>query len=117
MPVIDLLTLRELPDAADPRWRAWLTVREFAACTPYARAEEHLAARVAGKLALARELGLTWPPPRQDLEIGHQLHGPPPVVLPAGCGPAGLSLSHAAGYAAALAWSPTPTPTPNERAR
>ena len=114
MPVIDLLALRELPAATDPRWRAWLTLRELASCRQYARAEEHMAARVAGKLALARELGLAWPPSWQDLEIGQQPHRPPAVVVPGAVGSPGLSLSHAAGYAAALAWSPPP---PIERPR
>jgi phosphopantetheinyl transferase (holo-ACP synthase) len=105
MPFIDVLALGELPDAADPRWQAWLTARELETCREFARAEEHLAARLVGKLALARELGLSWPPSWLDLEIGLQRLRPPTVAC---CGAplaATLSLSHGGGFAAGLAWA------------
>lgn len=99
---IELVNLDELPVADDPRWHDWLSTGELARCAEFDRVEEHLAARLAGKRALGRELGLDW----RRLEFLHQPHQPPYVLLDgeilAG---AGVSLSHAGGYAAALAWS------------
>lgn len=102
MAVIEVLTLSGLPDAADPRWREWLTATELTSCRGLARAEEHMAARLAGKLALAGEFGVT--PEWQEMSIGRRQGQPPTLLLPAGWS-AGVSLSHAGGYAAALAWT------------
>ena len=73
MAVIEVLALSGLPDAADPRWREWLTAAELTSCRGLARAEEHLAARLAGKLALAGEFGAT--PDWQEIGIGQPHHG------------------------------------------
>lgn len=107
MPSIEVLALADLPDAADPGWSAWLTQEEIANCRRYERSKEHLAARVAGKLAIFSEARTAGGPVAhgewQDIEIS-QGHGQPPIVRPGG-GPA-VSLSHAAGWVAALAWWP-----------
>ncbi|MEU4602581.1 hypothetical protein AB0F43_06350 [Kribbella sp. NPDC023972] len=88
---------------------------ELAYCSGLARAGEHLAARVAAKYAVAEALQWPGPVPWKEIEI---LRTPPsaPVVLLAGAierwrRQANLvvprvSLSHAAGYAVALAWLP-----------
>lgn len=99
---IELVSLDELPVADDPRWGDWLTPGELARCAEFARVEEHLAARLAGKRALGRELGLDW----HRLEFGNQPHQAPYVLLDGEMlTGAGVTLSHACGYAAALAWS------------
>ena len=77
MPVVDLVRLAELPAATDPGWLEWLTAGELAGCHGLARAQEHQAARLAGKRALAGLLGLRWPPPWQLIEIGRAAHRPP----------------------------------------
>jgi hypothetical protein len=108
MPVIDLLALDGLPGADDPAWSAWLTGRELAVCRGYARAGDHMAARVAGKLAVSREAGLAVPP-WQAIEISQGWQHAPTVLPCVALGPhpaPAVSLTHAGGYAAALAWSP-----------
>lgn len=112
MPAIDLLTLAELPDADHPAWSDWLTAAELTACRGYLRGQEHLAARLAGKLAVAREAGI-GATPWHALEIS-QGHQRPPMVLANAAladllGPdpvPAVSLTHAGGYVAALAWHP-----------
>ncbi len=96
-------------------WHHFLSPAELAYCAGFARAGEHLAARVAAKHAVAEALHWPGPVPWQGIEI---LRTPPsaPVVSLAGaierwCRQANLvvprvSLSHAAGYAVALAWLP-----------
>ena len=101
MAVIEVLSLAGLPDAADPRWREWLTAAELASCGCLQRTEEHLVARLAGKLALAGEFGEA--PPWHEISIERRQGQPPTLLLPPGWR-AGVSLSHAGGYAAALAW-------------
>ncbi|MGH3996341.1 MAG: hypothetical protein ACRDTJ_02625 [Pseudonocardiaceae bacterium] len=124
-PVVRLLTVAELPPAGDPRWADLLSPAELAFCTSLARVTDHLAARAAGKQAVRAVLGLppqTWPerylagagaPRGHDVEI-HRVSGSAPQVVLSGDAqrwrralglpPPGVSLSHAAGYAAALAW-------------
>ncbi len=115
MLVLDVLALQVLPPADDPRWAAWLTPRELASCRSLARAAEHLGARVAAKRALCRVLAVGGVPPWRDIEIGRAPFRPPGVSLTGsverhrvrhGHPAPGLSLSHAGGYAAALAWLP-----------
>jgi holo-[acyl-carrier protein] synthase len=105
MPSLEVLALDTLPDPADPMWSAWLTPAELGACRGYARSKEHLAARVAGKLAIARECGAGDAEPDWHAVQITQGHQQPPAVLPSG-GPA-VSLTHAAGWVAALAWWPS----------
>lgn len=99
----------------DRAWRQLVSPAELAYCAGFARAGEHLAARVAAKHAVAEALQWPGPVPWQGIEI---LRTPPsaPVVSLAGAierwrRQANLlvprvSLSHAAGYAVALAWLP-----------
>lgn len=106
----------DLPRTTDPQWEEWLTAPELAFCAGFQHARDHLAARVAAKQALFTLLG---PPensrPWQDLEIRRDSLCPPVVLLHGathqrrvvlGAGPPGVSLSHAGGCAAALAWLP-----------
>jgi holo-[acyl-carrier protein] synthase len=115
-----------LPPPADPRWRGWLDPAELAYCTGLRRAGEHMAARVAGRRAVLAALGLPdgvaaegvaaegpswWP----DVTIRREPSGRPTVAVSdrldgwrerRGLAVPGVSLSHAAGHAAALAWLP-----------
>jgi holo-[acyl-carrier protein] synthase len=105
-----------MPDPSDPRWREWLTAAERAYCAGLQRAGEHLAARVLAKRAAARAIG--WPGvdvPWEGIEVLREPLHPPQVYLTGAveqwreeCGVPvpGVSLSHAAGYAAAVAWLP-----------
>jgi phosphopantetheinyl transferase (holo-ACP synthase) len=100
-----------LPDPGDPEWRRWLGPAELAYSAGLRRAGEHLAARVLARRVVADALGWTGEPPWHDIAIHREPSGRPVVVLRgalAGRGSAvpGVSLSHAAGYAAALAWLP-----------
>jgi len=118
---LDVLPVADLPPAG-PQWRAWLTDAEMRYCLGFQRAAEHGAARLAAKRAASRALG--WPVARldvpwSDVEVTREAGQPPRVTL---CGAleawqheAGLpvpatSLTHAAGYAAALAWLPGAVP-------
>ncbi|WP_043262980.1 hypothetical protein [Streptomyces sp. CT34] len=111
-----LATPQQTPAAGDPRWAHWLTEAELAYAHGLLRAEEHLSAR-----KLAKEVGwdlLGWPyePPWQDMEIRRRpgaapvLHlggEPAPGTRGHGTARPGVSLAHARGYAAALAWLPS----------
>lgn len=128
-PIVRLLAVAELPPAGNPRWAELLCPPELAFCTGLARVTDHLAARAAGKQAVCAVLGLplpTWPgcDPAgagalhgHDVEIRRVSGSAPQVVLGGdaeqwrrahGLPQPGVSLSHAAGYAAALAWLPAP---------
>jgi phosphopantetheinyl transferase (holo-ACP synthase) len=104
------LTVQVAP-AGDPAWDAWLSPAELAYCDGMA---ERRAARVLAKRAAAAAVG--WPdePPWSDLEIRRQqLCGPELVVVgdlrewceQQGLAVGGISMSHAAGHAAAIAWT------------
>ena len=126
---IRLLGVAELPSVGNPCWAELLSPTELAFCTGLVRVTDHLAARVAGKQAVRAVLNLPpqgWSgrdPARagvlrtHDVEIRRVPGSAPQVVLGGnaerwrqaqGLAPPGVSLSHAAGYAAALAWLPAP---------
>lgn len=105
-----------LPPLADPGWAHRLSAAELAYCAGRRRAGEHLAARLLGRLVVAEALG--WPglPRWSDITIRRSRAGQPIVVLSgeterwrsgAGLAVPGVSLSHAAGHATALAWVPS----------
>jgi phosphopantetheinyl transferase (holo-ACP synthase) len=111
--MLPLIVAPTVPGPEDPAWSAWLTAGERAYAAGRRRAAEHLAARRLAKLAALR--ALAWPsePPWADLVVERPGGGRPVLRLGgdlavwcAGRGLAapGVSLSHAAGYAAALAW-------------
>lgn len=98
-----------------PDWRQLVSPAELAYCLDLELVGEHMAARVAAKRAIAEALRWPGPVPWSGIEIlrippgrpavrlsgaverwRHQLRLPVPRV----------SLSHAGGYAAALAWLP-----------
>ncbi|MDC0771407.1 holo-ACP synthase [Streptomyces sp. HD] len=105
-----------VPPPDDARWGDWLTREELAFSYGYRRAHEHLSARKAAKEAVAQLLGwplcpATWhamevrrrPGSAPTMEFHgvaadhlRTLHLPRPAV----------SLAHAKGCAAALAWLP-----------
>jgi phosphopantetheinyl transferase (holo-ACP synthase) len=113
---LEVAPVHALPPPADPRWRDWLEPAELAYCTGLRRAGEHLAARVAGRRAVLAALGLPsgaslWP----DVRIRRAPSGRPTVAVSErldrwresrGLAVPDVSLSHAAGHAAALAWVP-----------
>lgn len=113
--------LAALPDPADPVWRDWLTPAELAYCAGFRRVAEHLAVRALAKRAALR--ALRWPDPDlpwhdlpwHDLEVRRAPDQPPRLVLRGelaawaaarGVPTPAVSLSHAGGSAAALAWLP-----------
>jgi holo-[acyl-carrier protein] synthase len=104
-----------LPEPGDARWRDLLDPAELAYCTGLRRVDEHLAARAVGRQAVLAALGLTAGSWWHDLSIHRGPSGRPTVVLSdrltrwresRGVAVPGVSLSHAAGHAAALAWLP-----------
>jgi holo-[acyl-carrier protein] synthase len=113
--VIDVIRLADLPTAGDVHWTVWLTASELATCRAVENAQQHLGARLAGKQCIGRLLGLDGPVPWLDLEISRVQFGPPGLTLTGSverhrfrCGypVPELSLSHAGGYATAIAWLP-----------
>lgn len=101
--------------AAGPVWAERLTAAERAYCTGLHHAAEHLAARAAAKQAVLAALDLPDPVSWQDVEIRREPHHAPVVVLhgaldaaraAAGLPTPRVSLTHAAGRAAALALLP-----------
>jgi phosphopantetheinyl transferase (holo-ACP synthase) len=106
------------PDASDRTWRRMLGADEVGYCTGLRRAGEHLAARALARRVVAEALG--WDgDPWSDVAIRRDLSGRPSVVLGGELAAwqrrhrlpvPGLSLSHAAGYAGALAWLPATGP-------
>jgi phosphopantetheinyl transferase (holo-ACP synthase) len=98
------------PESAD--WRYRLAPAELAYCFGLRRAAEHLAARALARHAVAAALGCGEVPWR-DIAVRRAPSGQPAVLLSdrldewrrrRGIGVPGVSLSHAAGHAAALAW-------------
>lgn len=117
MTVLPLLIGPTAPGPADPAWSVWLTDAERAYAAGRRRAAEHLAARRLAKLAALR--ALDWPgrPPWTELAVGRPGGGRPVLSLDGelaawcagrGLGAPGISLTHAAGHAAALAWPSPP---------
>jgi holo-[acyl-carrier protein] synthase len=103
------------PDPDDPVWSAWLTEAELAYAAGRRRAGEHLAARRLAKLAALRALGWVGAEPWHELAVERPARGRPTLRLGGGlagwCAARdlavpGVSLTHAAGRAAALAWLP-----------
>jgi phosphopantetheinyl transferase (holo-ACP synthase) len=111
-PVLRLVAAADLPAPTDPAWAALLTADELAYCRGLARVADHLAARAAAKRAVADLLGLAdgaWH--GHDIEVRRVPGAPPRLALSgaaAGAAAVGVSLSHAAGHAAALAWPVAP---------
>ena len=95
-----------------------LSAAEIGYCTGLGRAGEHLAARALARRVISEALGWEgdpWP----DVAIRRDPSGRPSAVLGGKLAAwqrrhrlplPGLSLSHAAGYAGALAWLPDPQP-------
>ncbi|WP_369373325.1 holo-ACP synthase [Streptomyces sp. cg36] len=115
--VVRIAAPHDAPDRLDGRWAHWLTEHERAYALGLARAEEHLLARRTAKEAVAELLALPGPPPWQEMEIRRSAGGAPRLHLSGGLaervresGPAVpcVSLTHARGYAAALAWWAAP---------
>ncbi|TJZ59230.1 hypothetical protein FCH28_03825 [Streptomyces piniterrae] len=112
-----LVVPTQAPEPHDPLWSDWLTPAELAFSRGFRRGQEHLAARKAAKEAVARLLGCPvdrhmW----QAMEVRRTpgaaptmaLQGAPERHLRSLRRPRpGISLTHARGYAAALAWFPT----------
>lgn len=105
--------LATLPAADDPAWRSWLRPAELAYGVGRRRAAEHLAARWLAKQVIARVLGWPGEVPWLDIEIVRAVQRPPLVVLRGELAAwhragelavPGVSLTHAGGHAAALAW-------------
>lgn len=101
--------------AEDPAWRELLSPAELAYCLDLELVGEHVAARMMAKRAIAE--ALRWPGavPWSGIEILRMPPGRPAVRLSGeveqwrrqlGLPVPRVSLSHAAGYAAALAWLP-----------
>jgi holo-[acyl-carrier protein] synthase len=108
-----------LPPPGDPTWRDWLSPAELAYCGGLRYAGEHLVARAMAKQAAANAVGWPGPVPWADLEIRRQPDCAPELVVVAdlrqwcveqGLAAPGVSLTHAGGHAAAVAWSgPNPS--------
>ncbi|QIS11597.1 hypothetical protein [Nocardia arthritidis] len=100
----EICSLADLPGRADPLWREWLTAAELAYCNGFRRVEEHLAVRLLAKRAAARALDRTEVP-WTDLAVLRSPDGPPRLVARGELDRVpGISLTHAGGHAAAIAW-------------
>ncbi|WP_433003855.1 hypothetical protein [Kribbella sp. CA-294648] len=100
---------------AEPSWSQLVSPAELAYCLDLELVGEHVAARVAAKRAIAEALRWPGPVPWSSIEILRTPPGRPAVRLSGeveqwrrqlGLPVPRVSLSHAAGYAAALAWLP-----------
>jgi holo-[acyl-carrier protein] synthase len=114
VPVV-LAAVGDLPPPADPVWRMWLTRAELAYCGSLQRASDHLAARALAKKAAALVLDWPWEVPWQAAEITRRPLSAPVLTLAGpldrwraerGLPVPGVSLTHAGGHAAAIAWLP-----------
>ncbi|MEI5098189.1 hypothetical protein RB200_05465 [Streptomyces sp. PmtG] len=117
-PALVLLPPARIPGPDAACWRDWLTPDEISFSLGFRRAHEHLAARKAAKLAVAKLLGLPDDPRTcRAVEVLRESGAGP--VLRLGGAPGQLlrgedlplprvSLTHARGHAAALAWLPDP---------
>jgi holo-[acyl-carrier protein] synthase len=104
-----------LPAVTDPLWRRILSPAELIRYGSRRRAGEHFTARALARLALASALGWPGEVPWQDVAIRKEPTGRPVVALSGRLAEwhrrnqvpvPGVSMSHAAGHAAALAWLP-----------
>lgn len=106
---VQLIEVAALPPHADAHWASLLTGAERAYCTGLHYAADHRAARVAGKRAVLAALGVHGDVRWHEVEIRRKPGAGPVVVLHGPLGEAsvpGVSLTHAAGHAAAIAWLP-----------
>ena len=116
--MLHLVVVRIPPDGAAVRdWARFLTSAERSYAASRLRAGEHIAARIAARQAVLDVLGLAGEaePQWRAIEVVRGPAGNPRVSL---CGEVeelrrtcghpvpGISLSHAAGFAAAVAWLP-----------
>src|SRR5262249_31730645 len=110
---LEVARVGALPPPGDPAWAQWLSPAELAYCHGFRHPGEHLVARAIAKTVAAEAAGRTFEPPWIDLEIRRQqLCGPQLVVvgeLRDWCdwqhlAVPGISMTHAAGHAAAIAW-------------
>lgn len=112
---VEVGALSDLPHAGDAWWAERLVSSELAHCLGFARAGEHLAARLLAKRAVARALGWTAATPWHHIVIVRGAAAAPVAALSGDVEAwrrsrrlpvPGVSLTHAGGYAAALAWLP-----------
>jgi holo-[acyl-carrier protein] synthase len=108
--VAEITTMPE-PEHID--WHRLVSAAERAYCARFRRAGEHLVARALARRAVAAALGWSGDTPYQDITIRRTPSGRPEVAL---TGPLerwhvrrdarapGVSLTHAGGYCAAVAW-------------
>ncbi len=119
--MLHLVVVRIPSDGAAVRdWTTFLTSAERGYAGSRLRADEHIAARIAARQAVLDVLGLDVPgwdtqPPWRSIEVVRGPAGKPRVSLSGevdelrrahGRPIPGISLSHAAGFAAAVAWLP-----------
>ena len=124
--MLHLVVVRIPPDGAAVRdWATFLTSAERGYAGSRLRADEHIAARIAARQAVLDVLGLDglgphvlgWEtqPPWRSIEVVRGPAGEPRVSIGGeveelrrsrGLAVPGISLSHAAGFAAAVAWLP-----------
>ena len=119
--MLHLVVVRIPPDGAAVRdWAKFLTSAERGYAGGRLRADEHIAARIAARQAVLDVLGLDvsgWEaePQWRSIEVVRGPAGDPRVSLSGeveelrrtrGHPVPGISLSHAAGFAAAVAWLP-----------
>jgi holo-[acyl-carrier protein] synthase len=115
--VIDWAAVADLSPPEDRRWGERLTEAELSYCFGLSRVGEHLAARALAKCSVARALAWQEEVPWDDIEIVRSPSGRPTVRLTGrlegwrrghGLPRPGVSLSHAAGHAAAAVWLAVP---------
>ena len=114
--MLHLVVVRIPPDGAAVRdWATFLTSAERGYAGSRLRADEHIAARIAARQAVLDVLGWETQPPWRSIEVVRGPAGEPRVSLGGeveelrrtrGLPVPGVSLSHAAGFAAAVAWLP-----------
>jgi phosphopantetheinyl transferase (holo-ACP synthase) len=101
--------LVEVAAVTDPGWAHRLTGAERAYCTGLRYAADHVAVRIAAKRAVFAALEVAGEPRWHEVEIRREPGAGPVVVLHGrlrGALIPGVSLTHAAGHAAAIAWLP-----------
>ena len=114
--MLHLVVVRIPPDGAAVRnWATFLTSAERGYAGSRLRADEHIAARIAARQAVMDVLGWAAEPAWRAIEVVRGPAGEPRVSLSGeveelrrsrGHPVPGISLSHAAGFAAAVAWLP-----------
>jgi holo-[acyl-carrier protein] synthase len=110
-----IAAMADIPLPADPVWRHWLTAAELAYCGSLQHVSDHLAVRALAKRVVAEVLAWPGEIPWQEVQILRRPAGGPVVELAdrpdrwrrqQGLPVPGVSLTHAAGHAAAIAWLP-----------